>query len=156
ASALQAVLPAFGPNISVAFGVVETRREMQVARVMGAADSALARAESRGAYEVEFAEVDSEAGERSGTLSMGEGAWRRSLDTALSHGRMRLVNFPLIGPDRELIHLESPMRLQLQPEGEYETAARWLPFALRARLTSAIDERAVELALAGIESDGRP
>jgi len=54
------------------------------------------------------------------------------------------------------MHLECPLRLQLDPEGALEPAARWLPLALRARLTAALDERALALALAAIVQDGRP
>ncbi|MFG5411403.1 EAL domain-containing protein [Piscinibacter sakaiensis] len=38
------------------------------------------------------------------------------------------------------MHLECPLRLQLEANGGFETAARWLPLALRSRLTAAIDE----------------
>jgi len=39
--------------------------------------------------------------------------------------------------------------------GAHEPAARWLPLAVRGRLTAALDERALELALQAIAVDGR-
>jgi EAL domain-containing protein (putative c-di-GMP-specific phosphodiesterase class I)/GGDEF domain-containing protein len=157
AQALAAVLPASGPGAAVAVGAVELRRDMPVAQVMSVADAALARAESRGPFSVELAALGGAAQDaRSDTTMLGEGAWRQRISEALSQGRVRLVGFPLIDAQRQLIHLECPLRLQLEPQGAFETAARWLPLALRGRLTALIDERAVELALAEIERDGRP
>jgi diguanylate cyclase (GGDEF)-like protein len=156
--ALSVVLPAFGHGIAVAVGAVEMQRDRQVAQVMSAADAALARAESRGAFAVELAPEASDAGARGAatdTALQGEAAWRKGINDALSHGRSRLVSFPLLDARNELIHLECPLRLQLEAGGPFETAARWLPLALRGRLTPSVDQRAVELALAGIAHDGR-
>ncbi|HEX6705991.1 MAG TPA: EAL domain-containing protein [Albitalea sp.] len=152
--ALSVVLPAFGPGIGIAVGAVEFGRDMHVAQVLGAADAALARAESRGPFAVELGGVG--AGAAGDTTPLGEGAWRTRIADALDHGRVRLVGFPVIDAQRQLVHLECPLRLQLEPEAAFETAARWLPLALRGKLTALIDERAVELALAAIEQDGQP
>ena len=152
--ALSVVLPAFGPGISIAVGAVEMRRDMHVAQVMSTADAALARAESHGPFAVELGSAgESAAG---GTIPLGEGAWRKRINDALAHGRLRLVSFPVIDAQRQLIHLECPLRLQLELDGPFETAARWLPLALRSRLTALIDARAVELALSEIERDDKP
>lgn len=152
ARALGVALPVFGTGIAIAVGAVEMRRDMSLSQVMGAADAALARAESRGAFAVELA--DSGADAAGDTIVLGEGAWRQRIADALAHGRARLVGFPVIDVERRLVHLECPLRIQLEPGGAFETAARWLPLALRGRLTAQIDERAVELALADIERDG--
>jgi diguanylate cyclase (GGDEF)-like protein len=152
--ALAMALPAFGAGIAVAVGAVEMRRDTPVGQVMGAADAALARAESRGEFAVELGETgDPASGD---TTTLGENTWRRRITDALSHSRMKLVRFPVISAGNELLHLECPLRIQLDPQGGFETAATWLPLALRGKLTAAIDERAVELALEGIEADGQP
>jgi EAL domain-containing protein (putative c-di-GMP-specific phosphodiesterase class I) len=154
--ALAVALPAFGPGVAVAAGAVEMRRDRQVAQVMSAVDAALARAESRGAFAVELAQAGVPGVATSDPTMMGEAAWRRRIAEAVSvQGRARLVSFPVLDARSELIHLECPLRLQLDAGGAFETAARWLPLALRGRLTPAIDERAVELALAEIEHDRR-
>jgi diguanylate cyclase (GGDEF)-like protein len=152
--ALAVVLPAFGPGIGIAVGAVEMRRDRHVAQVMGAADAALARAESRGAFSVELGVVGEGAGARTEATMAGEGAWRKRIYDALTNQRVRLVSYPVIDSQRQLVHLECPLRLQLDPQGPFETAARWLPLALRTRLTPTIDERAVELALNDIAHDG--
>jgi len=153
AHALSVALPVFGHGIAVAVGAVEMRLDMPVAKLMGAADAALARAESRGPFAVEGA---GEAAAVTGTATLGEGAWRQRISQALAERRLRLVGFPVLDARRELLHLECPLRLQLEADGPYEPAARWLPLALRGKLTPLIDERAVELALAEIARDGRP
>ena len=48
-----------------------------------------------------------------------------------------------------------PLRLQLEEQGAFEPAARWLPLAVRSRLTVDVDERALALALAEAGSDGQ-
>lgn len=151
--ALRVVLPAFGHGVAIAVGAVEMRRDMPVAQVLGAADAALALAESRGPFAVE---LGAEGPELAGAARLGEGAWRKGISDALAHGRLRLVSYPVIGAQRQLVHLECPLRLQLEAGGAFETAARWLPLALRGKLTADIDERAVALALAEITRDGQP
>ncbi len=154
--ALRVVLPAFGAGIGIAVGAVEMRRDRHVAQVMSAADAALARAESHGAFAVELGTIGDGAGELPDPTMMGEGAWRQRIGDALMHGRVRLVSFPVIDAQRQLVHLECPLRMQLALQGPFETAARWLPLAKRSHLTAAIDERAVEIALSEIEHDGLP
>ncbi len=150
--ALAATLPAFGGHVTVALGTVEMRRDMGVGQVMAAADAALALAESRGAFAVECSET---VEGRSEAPVLGEGAWRHGITHALDEGRLRLVSFPLIDAQSQPIHLECPLRLQLEPQGAFEPAARWLPLALRSHLTASIDERAVQLALSSITADLR-
>lgn len=154
AHALGTALPAFGAGVAIASGAVEMRRDMPLAQVMSAADAALARAESRGAFAVELGDTGQIA--RADTPALGEGAWRKQIAEAMRHERLRLVQFPLLDAQDELIHLECPLRLQLDPQGSYEAAARWLPLAQRGRLTAMIDERAVRLALQDIGRDQQP
>ncbi len=149
AAALRAVLPGLGQGIAVAAGAVELRRETPLAHALAAADEALARAEARGAYEVEL------GGECAGDLK-GEDAWRLDITDALTHGRLKLVEFPLLDAAGELVHLEAPLRLQLEPSGPFEVAARWLPLAVRVRMTSDVDLCAVALALSESAQDGKP
>lgn len=146
---LRVALPALAPGLAVVAGAVETQREQAVGEVMARADAALARAESLGAFAVERTE-----GEAGGTLAQGEGAWRQHIRDALAQSRVQLVAFPLINAAGQAIHLECPLRVQLDAAGGFEPAARWLPLALRARLTHGVDACAVRLALADIERDG--
>jgi EAL domain-containing protein (putative c-di-GMP-specific phosphodiesterase class I) len=85
----------------------------------------------------------------------GEAMWQQRLAMALEQGRVALAEFPVCTADGRVLHLDCPLRVQVEPGGAYEPAARWLPQAARARLSAAIDERAIELALQAIDSDGR-
>jgi diguanylate cyclase (GGDEF)-like protein len=150
AEGLRAVLPAFGKQAAVAVGAVELSRGTPQAELMSMADMALARAEARGAFSVET------AGEAGGSLMrLGEGGWRRRLHEALIEGRVAMVEFPVRDMAGRLLHLECPLRVQIDPDGALEPAARWLPLAARARLTAALDERALSLVLAAIALDGQ-
>jgi diguanylate cyclase (GGDEF)-like protein len=150
AEGLRAVLPAFGKQAAVAAGAVELSRGTPQAELMSMADMALARAEARGAFSVET------AGEAGGSLMrLGEGGWRRRLHEALIEGRVAMVEFPVRDMAGRLLHLECPLRVQIDPDGALEPAARWLPLAARARLTAALDERALSLVLAAIALDGQ-
>lgn len=149
AQALRASLPAFGPNISVAFGAVEMRSGAALSALLGVADAALARAEVGAPFAVETGEL-SEGSDR----LRGEHSWRQQILDALDKGRAKLVEFPVVDRRGRRLSLECPLRLQLEDNGPYEVAGRWLPLAVRNRLTSAIDEHAVRLALAAIARDG--
>ena len=151
ADALSLLLPSFGAGMGVAVGAVETQRLRPVGQVMSAADAALARAEARGAFAVELGSEPAV-----GMTLLGSEAWRQHIDNALQIGRVRLARYPLLDASHELVHLECPLRLQLEAEGPFEPAARWLPLALRSRMTATVDERAVSLALDDIARDGMP
>ena len=160
AGMLRNALPAFGAGISVALGTVELRRDMALADVMAAVDTALARSESRGTYAVERGlppAVCTAGADASGVIGgMGETAWRERIADALEHDRLKLVSFPLIDAEHGLVHLECMLRLQLRENGPFEIAAHWLPHAARSRITATLDERAVALALRAISTDGEP
>lgn len=153
AGSMRDILPLYGSALAVAVGAVEIGPDDTLPRLLAAADAALARAESRGAFAVELAGQGEATDARSG--QNGEGAWRERLLEALAGRRARLVRFPVIDAQRQAIHLECPLRLQLEASGAFETAAHWLPLALRSRLTAGIDELAVGLALQDIGVDGQ-
>lgn len=132
-------------------GVTRWARGMPMAQVLASADSALARAESRGQFAVEVTELVSGQ-----PTVLGEDEWRVRLSAALSERRMQLVQFPVVDRDSQLIHQECPMRLQLDRSGPYEAAAHWLPMAMRCGLMSQIDEQAVVMAVEHIAQDRVP
>ena len=150
ADALRITLPAFGSGVNVRIGVVPIAHGASAAAVMSAADVALAGAESRSPFAVE-----SSVGEQPPVAARGERTWRAQIHAALTEQRARLVEFPVVDRVGGVLHLECPLRLQLDAEGEFEPAARWLPLALRSRLISAVDSHAVTLALQQIQGDGR-
>jgi len=150
ADALSASLPAFGAGVQVALGAVELARERPASDWFGAADAALARAESRNGFVVETLVPPG------GSSIQGERAWRAQITEALAQGRGRLAEYPVLDREGQVLHLECPLQLQLESAGTYESATRWLPLAQRSRLTAEVDLQAVALALEAIAVDGRP
>jgi diguanylate cyclase (GGDEF)-like protein len=148
---LRAALPALAPHVAVAAGAVEMHHGAELAQLMGHADLALARAESNGPFAVESAGQSATP-----WAALGERGWRQLVSEALTQGRVQLGSFPVVNANYGLIHLECPLRLQLQPQGAFEVAAHWLPLAVRSRMTCAADERALSLALQAIAKDGQP
>lgn len=148
ADALRRAFAEQAVSASVVVGAVHWSRGMPLQQVLAAADSALARAESRGAFAVELAEQpDARA------AVLGEDEWRRRLSSALAERRVQLMRYPVVDRQLMLVHYECPLRLQLEPGGDYDAAAHWLPMALRSGLISQIDETAVLLALDQIAQD---
>ncbi len=139
--------------VNLVAGAVEVRRETPLRELMGQADLALARAEAAGADSVASA---GEGDARRPAWSMlGEHRWGELLHAALLGERARLASFPVVDRAQRLIHLECPLRLQLEPDGAFEVAGDWLPLAVRTRMTPAIDALALSLALRAIEEDGQ-
>ena len=152
AATMRVALPSLGPGIAVSLGAAELHHGLALADAIALADEALARAELRGAFGVEVM-TSASHGQRAG---VGESAWRRGIDAALAEGRAALVSFPLVDAQGALLHLESPLRIQIDAGGAFEPAALWLPLAARTRMTGAADARAVELAVRAIAADGTP
>lgn len=150
AEALRISMPAFGPHIHIALGAVEMPRSNPTSAWFAAVDRALARAEAQANFSVELA-----APAGNGLQSDGEHLWRQQIGDAIKERRTRLVQFPVIDQYNQVQHLECPMHLMLDPEGDFESAARWLPLAVRSRLTSEVDTHVVALALDAISRDGQ-
>jgi len=115
---------------------------------LAAADQALAQAEAEGAWAV----VGRHCADP--VPAAGEGHWQRQLTEALQQQRSSLAEYPVRDARGELLQLDCPLRVQLQPGGAFESASKWLALATRSRLTTAMDRRAVALALERITRDG--
>jgi EAL domain-containing protein (putative c-di-GMP-specific phosphodiesterase class I)/GGDEF domain-containing protein len=150
AEALRVSLPAFGGGIQVALGAVEMAREQPLSAWFGEADAALARAETQVGYVVEARAIAD-----TGHLPQGERAWRAQILDALQQRRTRLLEYPVLGREGQVLHWECPLQLQLEPQAPFVPATRWLPLALRSRLTAEVDAQAMALALAACEGDSR-
>lgn len=148
-AALSSSLSAMAVGAQVHVGAVEFHRDLGAGDVLARADLALARAENRGPFAVEVLQGDFDVG-------LGERAWRAQLIAALDEGRLQLGEFALLDARGHLVHLEAPLRVQLDLGGPHDVAARWLPLAVRHRLTARADAKALALALDSIARDGRP
>lgn len=155
ADSMRNILPMFGSQVAIAIGAVEISPDHSLGQFLSAADAALARAEAAGPFAVVMADAPP-AADGARAAPAGEGAWREQLLDALATRRAKLVRFPVLDAQLQPVHQECPLRLQLEANGGFETAARWLPLALRSRLTAAIDELAVSLALEDIAHGGQP
>jgi predicted signal transduction protein with EAL and GGDEF domain len=136
-------------------GGVDGLREVGAGAALAAADTALARAEHGDAAGRGVA-LGLAVDLHGGAEPLGSRAWREQIASALAGGRAQLAEFELRGRDGGLLHLECPLRVQLQPGGEYQAASRWLALARRSRLMPQVDLAAVDLALQAIQADGRP
>ena len=147
ATAMRPIFQQADPESQFHIGALDGLATGAVGQTLSKADQALAQAESVGPFTVEV---------RPGSEGevMGEQEWRRRVTEALHLGRTRLVEFPVIGPDGRLLHLECPLRLQLEPNGPFYSSAHWLPMAIRAQLVQQADLMATRMALEAIPRDG--
>ncbi|AKJ29610.1 EAL domain-containing protein [Caldimonas brevitalea] len=150
-AALRAACEPFGAAQGVMLGAVHYTAGTALSQLLSRADEALARAESQGLFAC-VVQTDSAAG----TVATGEEGWKRRIEAALSEGRLQLARYPLVDPRGQLVHDESPLRLQLEPGGPFLSAAQWLPLAVRTHTVAAVDLAVVDLALREIAANARP
>lgn len=128
-------------------GAVEVPPAWTASTLLAQADLALAQAEAGAPFEIVRLAEPAAGG--------GEQAWRDQLQAALAAGRTSIAEFPLVAGGGALVHLECPLRVGLVVDDAPVPATRWLPMALRTRLTAPLDTQALQLALAAIAADGR-
>ncbi|MEN9420258.1 MAG: hypothetical protein RI988_3879 [Pseudomonadota bacterium] len=147
AAAVRPLFQQADPEAEFHIGALEGLATGAVGQTLSKADQALAQAESEGPFAVAV---------RPGSEGevMGEQEWRRRVTEALQLGRARLAEFAVIGPDGGVLHLECPLRLQLEPDGPFYSSAHWLPMAIRAQLVQQADLMATRMALQAIPRDG--
>ncbi|MBL8324885.1 MAG: diguanylate cyclase, partial [Rubrivivax sp.] len=134
-------------GVRLVIGGCDGLRGVAAGAALAAADAALAMAEDSGECIVDDLPERGTAGAR---------AWREWLAAALDDTRVRLAAFPVVDVQGRLIHLECPLRVQVESDGEYLVARRWLAMAARHRLLPRVDLAALDLALQAIAQDGRP
>jgi diguanylate cyclase (GGDEF)-like protein len=139
---------------SVDAGVVELSLPMNATQALALADAALARAEAEGGFAVPSTDLELPLVDE--VLPLGEATWQRRIARALVKGQVALGAYPVRTADGRQLLLDCPLRVQLQPDGPLEPAARWLALAQRTRLCAAVDEKALTLALEAIALDGQP
>ncbi len=138
-------------GVQLSIAAIDMARTRPMSHWFAEADAVLARAEQGGGVSLAFQRVEDED-----LPSQGERVWRQQIGDCLDAGRARLQPFPVMDRNGLLLHWECPLQLQLLPQGEFLPAARWLPLALRSRLSAEADLRAVQLALSAIADDGQP
>jgi EAL domain-containing protein (putative c-di-GMP-specific phosphodiesterase class I)/GGDEF domain-containing protein len=73
--------------------------------------------------------------------------WKTLLGDAISHHRVKLEHYPVLTVHGELIHYESPVRLQLQEDGKWLSAGEFIDWAIQLNLIESIDSLALETAV---------
>jgi len=151
AEALRSAFEIGGIEFGRALAAIDMARSRPLSQWFAEADAVLARAEQGGGVCLAFQRVADED-----QPAQGERVWRQQISDCLDAGRARLQPFPVMDRQGLLLHWECPLQLQLLPQGEFQQAARWLPLALRSKLSAEADLRAVQLALSAIADDGQP
>jgi EAL domain-containing protein (putative c-di-GMP-specific phosphodiesterase class I)/GGDEF domain-containing protein len=82
--------------------------------------------------------------------------WKTSLNEALSKKRIKLEHYPVISTEGALIHNESPVRLQLEENGQWLCAGEFIHWATELNLIKAIDELVLEVAITLLIQDPKP
>lgn len=150
--AMRLPLLAIDPLARVHAGTVELDRPMTATQALALADGALASDEADLVPPIHQPAADPPP--LDAALPRGESSWQRRITRALAQGRVALAAYPVRTADGRQLHLDCPLRVQLQADGPMEPASRWLSQATRSRLCAQVDEKAVALALAAIDADG--
>lgn len=85
-----------------------------------------------------------------------ESQWRDMLTTALDSRRLKLAAYPVANTTGELIHHESPVRLQLEKDGAWISAAEFISWAIKLDLITRIDHAVVTFAVESLAQGGQP
>jgi len=136
-------------GVDFAVGATDGLADKGVGAALAQADAALARAEAADGLAVGGSDGLAAA-------PAGARAWREQIAAALAAGRTRLGEYPVLTRNGSLIHLECPLRVQVEPHGEFHAAAHWLALARRGRQMPEVDLAALGLALQSIARDGQP
>jgi EAL domain-containing protein (putative c-di-GMP-specific phosphodiesterase class I) len=80
--------------------------------------------------------------------------WRIIFASAFPEKKFRLGAFPVVGLENNLLHYESPARLEWQ--GNILPAGQFLPWINRLEVSYELDMEVVGLALQTIQAKGRP
>ncbi|MFN7505671.1 MAG: EAL domain-containing protein, partial [Limnobacter sp.] len=86
------------------------------------------------------------------TMPTNADEWTRQIKCALDQNWVMLASFPVVSLDGKLLHLECPLRLKFDEQGEWLPAGRFVPVAERLKLTASLDLTAVRLGLQQLQS----
>jgi len=75
-----------------------------------------------------------------------ENEWLGLLTSALDNRRVKLERYPVINQAGDLLHFESPARLQLKPDGKWFCAGEFITWATQLNLMARLDELVFETA----------
>jgi len=82
--------------------------------------------------------------------------WMHLLTSALDNKRIKLESYPVTNQAGELIHFESPVRLQLTPNGKWFCAGEFITWATQLHLMGRVDELVFETAVDSLNRGAQP
>lgn len=82
--------------------------------------------------------------------------WMQLLTSALDNKRIKLESYPVVNQAGELIHFESPVRLQLTPDGKWFCAGEFITWATQLHLMGRVDELVFETAVDSLSKGAQP
>lgn len=82
--------------------------------------------------------------------------WLNLLTNALDNKRIKLESYPALNRHGELIHNESPVRLQLSPDGKWLCAGEFITWATQLNLMTRLDTLVFETAVDAITKGSAP
>lgn len=82
-----------------------------------------------------------------------EAEWRTMLTSAIDANKFKLASFPVNSTSGDLIHYESPSRLQLKEGGPWLFAGEFIDWATKLDLVSKLDCLALETAIHSLKQD---
>lgn len=82
--------------------------------------------------------------------------WQNLLTSALDNKRIKLEHYPVINQQSKLIHNESPVRLQLVPDGKWFCAGEFITWAKQLKLINRVDELVIEKAVELLSDGAEP
>lgn len=88
--------------------------------------------------------------------SSHEKEWFNLLSSALDNKRIKLESYPVLNQDSRIIHYESPVRLQLDPDGKWLCAGEFITWATQLNLMTRLDELVFTTAVDAIKNCAAP
>lgn len=85
-----------------------------------------------------------------------QNTWQHLLNSALDSKRIKLESYPVINQNGTLIHNESPVRLQLEPNGKWFCAGEFITWATQLNLMNRVDELVLETAVDLLSKGAEP
>lgn len=85
-----------------------------------------------------------------------ETEWRTMLTDAIKQKRIKLATFPVMTTAGDVIHHESPVRLQFKADGLWHPAAEFIGWATQLGLVTQLDDLVLETAMAALEAGATP
>jgi EAL domain-containing protein (putative c-di-GMP-specific phosphodiesterase class I) len=86
-------------------------------------------------------------------MPLDHAGWAAQLSNGLQQQQTKLAQFPLVGRENRLIHMECPLRLRFAPDEPWQAAGKFIPMAEQLGMTDRVDLESIRLGLEILQSD---